>query len=937
MSFYHFHAKVIGLGRGRGKAKGGKMRARGARSAIGKVAYCTGLKLSDYSTGVSWTRRTKGQVICTRIMAPAGAPSWIFDHEKLWNSVEAREVRYDAQFARELELGLPRFLSPEELIELVESWTKKELVSLGMVADFSIHVSLAADGERQPHVHIILTTRKLRTDCPPGQVWGNKDRSWNNRKLLKYWRQSWADALNEAMIAHELDARVSSKSYAALGLHELRPQPKIGPRGSQARKRGSHRLDTLRVPPLPVTPLTGETVPASRATEGQEQEELQPARGNSRPEQSNELERLTAWDSWQADRIKSLFRDPSLILAALDAEAHQTLSYADIAKKIRTLTGGKLTKGETFGLIRILEESGAIIPLTTRAGVKGGLYTSETALASELSVLKYAIEIWGEDSLSRSARTVSPDHGLVSDQTERMMDEILHGGRLCTLIRTRENDEHNRLLPELGRAWLASGYRPIAVSSTTQAARRLGARIGGVAFSMPVLLRQLVEGTTCIDDRSVLIVDQAHLLSVCDTAKLLETVAPSGATMLLSTSKGQAGTTAIASPFHMLHLLGPSGADLTETSHHSNPVYRIAARLARHEQYRPALGLLGHMNALYCVEDRAAALEQAAKVWVDASTVGSVVAITAAPRLTLELNRAIQAELASKQGYLGNVLAKWNSSALENGSNHAQPLGPPLIEFKVGDQVVFREACIELGIQPGTVGILRGLSQNHPKKSFVLEIGGIKAPRMVVIDPSECRNLDLGYAITAEAETVPIPTVDHVIGLVSPEFDSPILRYVLDRHRHDIRLYLARSDFEGAESGLDAVKQLGGRIAASPTGRNTRRIYDEGVLPHSLHAAAGRSLAQVTGLGAAVFVGLRRLWRKRLNSMSISVRAFREHVLNARTAWHGIKTPAEETKATLVPPTSMAPEENQSSPMDDSSPKSRGTAGSMSSMQMPKI
>jgi hypothetical protein len=40
-------------------------------------------------------------------MAPEGAPARLCDREKLWNMGEAKEIRKDAQLAREVQLSLP--------------------------------------------------------------------------------------------------------------------------------------------------------------------------------------------------------------------------------------------------------------------------------------------------------------------------------------------------------------------------------------------------------------------------------------------------------------------------------------------------------------------------------------------------------------------------------------------------------------------------------------------------------------------------------------------------------------------------------------------------------------------------------------------------------------------------------------------------------------
>ena len=94
----------------------------------------------------------------------------MFDRQRLWNQVEAAEHRKDAQVAREVEVGLPIELSKNEQVELLRDFVKREFVSRGMVADFSLHL----DNPENPHAHILLTTRDLTSEG-----FGQKNRGWN--------------------------------------------------------------------------------------------------------------------------------------------------------------------------------------------------------------------------------------------------------------------------------------------------------------------------------------------------------------------------------------------------------------------------------------------------------------------------------------------------------------------------------------------------------------------------------------------------------------------------------------------------------------------------------------------------------------------------------------------------------------------------------------
>ena len=62
------------------------------------------------------------------ILLPKDAPEWMGDREKLWNGVEKTEKRKDAQLAREINIALPRELSPEQNWGLLKSFVQTAVV-----------------------------------------------------------------------------------------------------------------------------------------------------------------------------------------------------------------------------------------------------------------------------------------------------------------------------------------------------------------------------------------------------------------------------------------------------------------------------------------------------------------------------------------------------------------------------------------------------------------------------------------------------------------------------------------------------------------------------------------------------------------------------------------------------------------------------------------
>src|SRR3546814_11976345 len=76
-----------------------------------------------------------------------------------------------------------------------------------MIADGSLHRGHSADGQEQPHAHVMLTMRDLT-----GEGFGKKNRDWNASERLEGWRAAWADHANQALERAGCDERIDHRS-----------------------------------------------------------------------------------------------------------------------------------------------------------------------------------------------------------------------------------------------------------------------------------------------------------------------------------------------------------------------------------------------------------------------------------------------------------------------------------------------------------------------------------------------------------------------------------------------------------------------------------------------------------------------------------------------------------------------------------------------------
>ena len=231
MGIYYFDGNIIGRISGRSSVGAAAYRAaEKLRSrAAGSAAYRAGDELREGADGVivhDYIRK-KG-VRHSEIMLPQNAPPEYKDRETLWNAVEKRERRKDAQLAREIVIAQQREFDLQEQISILREYIKENFTDKGMCADFSIHDK----GDGNPHAHIMLTTRHVTPDG-----FGLKNTDWNSKSVFLEWRESWAEINNRMFERKGLEERIDHRSYKEQGI-DREPMIHLGYEAAALEKKG---------------------------------------------------------------------------------------------------------------------------------------------------------------------------------------------------------------------------------------------------------------------------------------------------------------------------------------------------------------------------------------------------------------------------------------------------------------------------------------------------------------------------------------------------------------------------------------------------------------------------------------------------------------------------------------------------------------------------
>ena len=459
MAIYHFSAKLISRGAG--------------RSAVAAAAYRSASRLQDERLGRAHDYRDKPGVVHSEILLPEGAPDRWLDRATLWNEVEAGEKRKDAQLAREIEIALPRELTQAQAIELAQDFVREQFVAEGMVADLNVHWGRTANGEEQPHAHVMLTLREAGLEG-----FGRKVRDWNRGEQLASWRERWATLANERLAELGHDIRVDHRSYAAQGI-ELEPQNKIGPAGARREARGED---------------------AERAAEHEGLARRNGAR---------------------------IISDPSLVLVALTRQ-QSTFTRRDLARVVDRHTAD----AEQFAAAMAKVEAS---PELVRLGTDGrgqARFTTREMLATEQHMEWAAAMLAARQGHRVNLRQQLAEPATLGREQVLAFRHVTQAQDLSVVVGYAGTGK-STMLGEARAAWEADGYQVRGAALSGIAAEQLEAGAGIASRTVHSLLFQWEQGREVLTERDVLVVDEAGMIGSRQMERLLSAAQAAGAKVVL--------------------------------------------------------------------------------------------------------------------------------------------------------------------------------------------------------------------------------------------------------------------------------------------------------------------------------------------------------------------------------------------------------------------
>jgi hypothetical protein len=300
------------------------------RSAVAAAAYRSASRGTNDRDGVThdYRRRAKG-VVHSELLAPANAPDWAQQRDRLWNEAEAAENRRNSVTAREVIVSLPHELDDRQRADLVRGFAAGLVERYGVAVDMSIHRPDPKGDNRNHHAHLMMTSRRMTAEGLAA-----KTRELDDRKTgpleIEAIRALWEREQNNALSKADVPERVTRKSLAEQGI-DREPQPKIGEAANALMRRGE---------PSRRGELHKEVADRNAMKENT-------ARVMAMREQEEEQRRVTMREHMARQRSERLEAEKrEAVTRALDAAAQQA-ARDQAEKKERAEKNGQRRNGKT--------------------------------------------------------------------------------------------------------------------------------------------------------------------------------------------------------------------------------------------------------------------------------------------------------------------------------------------------------------------------------------------------------------------------------------------------------------------------------------------------------------------------------------------------------------------------------------------------------------
>lgn len=713
------------------------------RSAVGAAAYRSGENLLNErdATRHDYTRKTG--IEHSELVFPEGISApWASDRQQLWNAVEHAEARRDARVAREVEVSLPHELNAEERLALTKNFAQYLSDQYKVAVDFAIHQPHDRSDERNVHAHLLMTTREVTEQGLGQKSIFEKDTRWllkNNypttRLQIKQVRAHWGELANQALEEKGLNIRIDHRSFADQGI-QLAPTQHMGVQATQMQQRG---VDV-------------------------ERQRLDPA---------------------DAQFNASLIQQYPQELLKVITTQQSVFTQHDVAKAVHRYTD---SLADYQACMAKVMASPYLVTLQPEQGKQAAVYSTHPQIKLEQGLVRQAMNLAeqhthgvAEDLVDQAIETQdavlrknTDDAGLADEQIMAIL-AVTSPERLA-VIEGLAGAGKSTLLAAAKDAWQAAGYQVVGAALSGKAAEGLEESSGIASRTLASWEYSIKNGRDRFNDKTVLVIDEAGMVSAKQLARFIERIEQSGGKLVLVGDSEQLQPINAGAPFRAI-------AERVQTTG------LVGVRRQQVDWQRQASVDFAQKRTVQAI----AAYADHQRIDFAESTVATREALVRdytqdcaqhpdASRLVLAHRRRDVHRLNQdiRQSLIDRGLLQQRDQRVYQTDNGERA-------FAEGDRFVFLKNDRELGVKNGLLGEVYRV---RPSQILVRVEGRTE---VVAVPIRDYTAFDHGYATTIhKAQGV---TVDRAFVLASDTLDRHLSYVAMTRHRQDAKLYADQTEF----------------------------------------------------------------------------------------------------------------------------------------------
>jgi len=447
------------------------------------------------------------------------------------------------------------------------------------------------------------------------------------------------------------------------------------------------------------------------------------------------------------------------------AETHSQGARLDTLDR---LTDATLSRPEIVPLV-VADEEGR--PITTSSGpVRSGIvrlvrspasgiemlvceprYSTTELLATESHVLDLA-HAGRATSVGRVRKerldAVLAARSYLSEEQAAMVRAICGSGDAVSLVVGVPGSGKTFALEAARAAWLADGYRVLGAALAAEAATQLEAGSKIAATTLDRLLYELVlpeglAGSTRLDQKTVVLVDEASMVDTRRLARLLDHSARAGAKVVLTGDDRQLPSIEAGGAFSALaRQLGASR--LTDNARQVESWEREALHALREGRTGEAAGDYRRHGRIHLSEEPGTLLSTMVESWWAARKSGDDAVLYAYAREAARVLNRMARTRVEEEGFLSGtelVVAEWAQADL---AERAYRIGDELCCLRNRTRLGAKRDASGRGVRNGTRGVVVAINQIDGELTLAMN----DARRVVLPEEYVRRFTDYGYAWT---------------------------------------------------------------------------------------------------------------------------------------------------------------------------------------------